>query len=339
MVAITGKELKELLTTDKAKLILESIGCHDIKQSGKTITAANPQGDNRTAICCYTDSWNVEDNTKGEYQSKKCRDIISFVQFICDLSFPGAMRKICEIIDEDYFFDKIDDKPAFLAFLDFVETGVRKETDGKIEVLPERVLDQFEMIPNKKWLDEGFTVRSMKLFETGIDLDSERITVPIREESGGDLIGIKGRLIDDSKIDGNKYLAIYQYPKTRILFGLWQNYKSIKEKNEVLVFESEKIIIKMHGFGFDNCVSIGGKSLSDYQCEKLLRLEVPITFCLDKDVTFQELEANATKLKFPVQTQPIYALKDTLNLLGIKETPGDNMSTFEVLIKNCKVEI
>lgn len=337
MIVITGAQLKELLNVEKAKLILESIGCHSITENGNKICASNPNGDKKNAICCYSGSWNVEDYTRGEYQAKKCRDIISFVEFICDISFPQAMKKICSIIGENYYYNKVDTTPLFIKFLDFVETGKKQEDEGKINVLPERILGQFEIIPNKKWLDEGISIEAQKYFQLGIDIDSGRIIIPIRTELG-DLCGIKGRLLRDEEANGDKYLYIYSCPKSRILYGLWQNLKMIKEKHLIIIVESEKSVIKLYSLGYP-AVAIGGKVISDIQAELILRCDVDIILAFDEDVTDSELEENVQKLIYPVKTQKIEVIKDELHLMKTKESPCDNVNTWETLYESCRKEV
>jgi hypothetical protein len=59
-----------------------------------------------------------------------------------------------------------------------------------------------------------------KLFKIKFDLLTERIIIPIYDEIGT-LVGIKGRSLDDN--EENKYLYIYECPKNKILYGLYQN--------------------------------------------------------------------------------------------------------------------
>lgn len=339
-MAIKAKELKEVLDEDRIVMILESLGCHHIKKKTNCVTAARPGGDNEESVCCRTDNDNYHCDifTRTKFQLIKHRDILTLVSFIKGISFPQSMKYVCSLFELDYYYDKEAEVPKFLTWLNFVETGELKESDTKITVLPENVLNQFFMRACQKFLLEGVSVEAQNHFEIGCDVDSERITIPIRSEIG-DLCGVKGRLIDDSKANGNKYMYLYSTPKTLMLFGQYQNFEEIIKAGFVYVLEGEKSVIKLWGYGVKNCVSICGKSISDTQCELLLRLDVPIVFCLDSDVSEDELTANADKLKFPIQTQPVYALKDTLGLLATKASPCDDMEVWNILVNNFKEEI
>ena len=65
------------------------------------------------------------------------------------------------------------------------------------------------------------------MFEIGYDLDSHRITFPVRDEIGT-LVGVKGRALYEWQ--GDKYIYLERCAKSHILYGLWQNFEDIKKK-------------------------------------------------------------------------------------------------------------
>jgi DNA primase len=279
--------------------------------------------------------------TRAEFNARQYKDIIALVEFIENLSFPKAMKRICQICDIDYYHESIvEDKPKILTWLDFVETGINKENEDheKIEPIPQSILEQFVQRPVKKWLDEGITYSSQVKYNIGFDNVTERITIPIYEE-GGDLVGIKGRLIDDRKINDDKYIYIYSCPKNKILYGLHRNDRHIMDKQEVIVLEGEKSVIKLNGYGYKNAIAIGSKSLSRVQAEKLLRLNVPITLALDSDVSDEEIQKIIKELQYPIPMTDIYVLRDEMGFMGEKESPPDNIDTFNVLYNNFKIKV
>jgi DNA primase len=339
-VAIKAKELKEVLDEDRIVIILENLKCHHITKKFNCVTAALPDGDNESSVCCYTDNENyhVDVHTRTTFQSIKNRDIITLVGYIKGISFPQSMKYICSLFELDFYIDKQSEVPKFLTWLDFVETGELKESNTKITVLPEIVLNQFFMGACEKFLLEGISSEAQNHFEIGCDIDTERITIPIRSEIG-DLCGIKGRLLCDDKADGNKYMYLYSCPKSQILYGAYQNTKEITKANEVIIVESEKSVLKLYGLGYKNSVAIGGKSISEVQAEKILRFNVDIVLAFDKDVSEFEIEENLKKLVYPVKTQKIYSLQDPLNLLSEKESPCDSGETWKILYENFKIEM
>lgn len=311
--------------------------------SGNTIKAANPDGDNRNAICVYIDNnkyWNIENFTRNDFQVKDYRDIISFVEWIKDISFPKSIKYICQICGFDYYTDVHEEQtPAFISWLSFVESGHKQETEDKLHPIPECVLNQFIQIPVSKWIAEGVNYQTQKEFSIGFDVYSERITIPIYD-STGELVGVKGRLLDSSKSKDDKYIYLYPCSKSRLLYGLDKNYEQIKNNNECIVVEGEKSVLKLYSMGYKNAVAIGSKTISETQAELLLRLSVPITLALDQDVSDEEIQCNVEKLQYPIATVPIYVIKDRFGLLlNEKESPPDRAEIWEELYKDFRERI
>jgi DNA primase len=342
VVILKAKEFKDILDDDRIALIMESIGCHHIKKKFNCVTAALPDGDNESSVCCYTDNeiYHVDVHTRSAFQCIKNRDILTLIGFIKGISFPQALKFACSLFDLDYYYDHDSEVPKFLTWLDFVETGEMKESDTSITPLPEIILDQFFMGASERFLNEGVSVEAQNHFEIGCDIDTERIIIPIRSELG-DLCGVKGRLIKDSKLDGNKYKYMYIYgvSKTRMIYGLFQNHADIVKSGEIIVLESEKSVVKLWGLGYKNAVAICGKSISETQAELILRCNVDIVLAFDKDVQEEEIEANMERLNYPVKTQKVFVLQDPLNLLTEKESPCDCADTWKCLYENFKIEI
>jgi len=182
---------------------------------------------------------------------------------------------------------------------------------------------------------EGITSISQKNFQIGLDVLSERIVIPIRDELGS-LIGVKGRLFKDANIDDNKYMYLYSCPQSKILFGLDKSYKGIQETNEVIVVEAEKSVIKLNALGYNNAVAIGSKNISNFQVDKLLRLNVPITLALDKDVSKEEIDIIINELRMPFSLVELYVIDDVIGFLGEKDSPMDDAENWEVLYNNYK---
>ena len=63
----------------------------------------------------------------------------------------------------------------------------------------------------------------------------------------------------------------------------------IKRVGRIYVGEAEKFVEQAWSYGYRNTGGTGGKELSQYQIDLLVRLGVDIIFCFDKDVTKEEL--------------------------------------------------
>jgi DNA primase len=230
---MTSEFLKSRLNEDFIIDILFNLGCHSIKKQmfkGKPIICAgNPDGDNKGSINVYLDNFFVSNWTRPIFESRPFKDIITLVEFLENISYSQAIKRICEICGFDYY-EREPETPAFLKWVNFVETGkqAKKKNDEIFRPLPERILNQFRLNPVKKWYDEGIKNTIQKDFQIGFDIDTERIIIPIRDELGT-LVGVKGRLLRDSEGINDKYIYLYSCPKTQVLFGLYSNYKDIKK--------------------------------------------------------------------------------------------------------------
>jgi len=110
--------------------------------------------------------------------------------------------------------------------------------------------------------------------------------------------------------------------KSKILYGLDKSLKYIKEQGEVIVYESEKSVLKSWSMGFCHCVSIGGHEISDTQVLKLEKLGVDIILAFDKDISPKEVKKQADKF---ILKDSLYAIIPNKHkaLLGEKDAPVD----------------
>ena len=110
-------------------------------------------------------------------------------------------------------------------------------------------------------------------------------------------MAIKGRLNGEPEEFEPKYLYIVNGPMSQTLFGYSENYSSLYE-NEILVVESEKSVLKLDSWGYNNVVALGSNSLSITQAKLLLSLNPKrVTFLLDKSLPLDNTKRNADLLK------------------------------------------
>jgi DNA primase len=84
---------------------------------------------------------------------------------------------------------------------------------------------------------------------------------------------------------------------SQTLFGYSENYSSLYE-NEIIVVESEKSVLKLDSWGYDNAVALGSNSLSTTQAKLLMSLNPKsVTFMLDRDLPLENTKKNADLLK------------------------------------------
>lgn len=331
--------LKEhILENNLICTVLQELGCHHIKQKDGYIQCCNPDGNNPTAVCVYENTNLTTINyTRDITNGKKfSTDLISLVEFYKELSFPYAVKWICDILDIDYYSNFDDDLPKSLQItkmlLDLQTNDSIEEEEKQLEPISEKILGYFKSYVNDMFLQDGISYETQQEFEVGYDELTDRITIPIRDDLGN-LVGIKARHFNRKPPDGEcKYVYIERCAKSQILYGLYKTIHSIKNKQRVFVVEAEKGVLQLFDKGYQEVVSTGGSKITKCQIDKLTRLCVPIVLVFDKDVDKKELEAIADRFIDGVE---VYALIDTIGILNEKESPTDNIENFEKMLSDC----
>lgn len=318
--------------------ILESIGCHHIKFTGKYWTCANYDGDNHSAITIYnTDFLNVVNYTRNITQNGKFpSDLITLVGYNKSLSFFEAVRFVCNELGLSYYHDFDQDIPESLKITKMIfqmqENGIELEDEKVLKPISENILSYYNLYVNDMFLLDNIDYNTQQEFGIGYDAESNRITIPIRSEIG-DLVGVKGRLFKKELEENDlKYLYLEPCSKGRVLYGLYKTHEYIAKSGLVYVGESEKFVLQCWSMGYYNAVSIGGKTITKHQIDKITRLGVDVIFSFDKDVTQKELEDIANNF---VEGTKIYCVIDDKDILLPKESPTDNQEKWEMLLKNC----
>lgn len=328
--------LKEhILENNLIAKILEELGCHHIHKKDGFIQAANPDGDNVTAVCVYENTNLTTINYTRDISNGKniSTDIISLVEFYKNESFPYAIKWICDTLDIDYYSNLNDDLPASLKLtkmlIEMQTTDSTDEEEKPLKPISEDILSYFKPYVNDMFANDGVGYETQTEFEIGYDEFSNRITIPIRDDLGN-LVGIKGRyFFRNVPEDEQKFMYIEKCARSQILYGLYKTIHFIKQKQRVFVVEAEKGVQQLYDKGYFESVATGGKKISKCQIDKLTRLCVPIIFVFDKDVTKEELDEIANRFIDGIE---IYALIDKNGILDEKESPTDNIDKFEILL-------
>jgi DNA primase len=249
-------------------------------------------------------------------------DIIELVEKIKDIYFVNAIKWICDICGWEYYEEEFQsDSNELFDWLDKIEVKKYKLNEDSLRCLSEDILDQYEYGPNIWLYNEGISAKTQKEWEIHYDKNYNNIVYPIRDELGN-LIGVKARCLSNPDY---KFVALCEYPKSEILYGLYRNIQNIKEKNEVICVEAEKGVLILSEMGFNNVVATGGHAPSPIQTTKLIRLNVDIVWAYDNDIwtkkedkeSFNEVLQN-TKM-FAKQ----YVVYDKWEKLELKDSPYD----------------
>lgn len=332
-------ELQQIKTRifNESKIVevLELLDCWGIEteQNGKLYVAGLPDGENKRSVQIKNNE-NLISHIRSRGIVGDIYDVISYIVFDADTNekrqtcLSKSKYWICaklgyiEFIDDFYkeTSNEIKQKPKYNDWLKKLNKSSMQEITN--EVKPLKLLQFFGTVPYLKWLEEGISIKTQKMFQVGVDVQSERITFPVHNKSG-ELIGIKGRYFGcNEKIeDKYKYLYIIPCNKSIEFFNLHRALPHIIEKKEVIVVEGAKTVMLLYQWGYKNIISIEGDSLSDYQIQILkdLGLDIKFIFAWDKDKSVEFVFNEVIRLKGRLK----YAICDKENLLDDKDSPCD----------------
>ncbi|OBG93856.1 DNA primase [Mycobacterium sp. E3298] len=348
------KEIKQrIYEEDRVEELLLQLDCNHIRLSTNRYEAQLPDkfhSDNKRSLQVY-----LSEHLKCRVRSRGMDNIdiyglVSYIVFDIEdetkmlQNIPRAKKWICdrlgykEYIEGRFFEEKQEDPLAWLK-------QVRKQR-GKKSAVPmtenkaydDEILNQYIMFPHKKYLDDGLNYETQVEFQVGYDLYSERIIYPIHNQYG-EIISIKGRTtVEDYKEkDIYKFLYLYNYIKIIEWYNWHRALYYILEKREVIIFEGEKSCWFATQYGFRNCISIGGDSISDFQVDmiKNLGLDVQIIIALDKDKDAEAFKKEGRKFGAARQ---VFAMWDSKGLLSKedKDSPTDRgRDIFTALYEEC----
>lgn len=328
------RDLKEeILNRELISDILAELGCHHIRDKGDYVQAGNKDGDNPSSIVVYKNEYiSCTNYTRQITKNGRSADIFDLIAYVEDCSFAEAMKFVCELAGIDYYGEK-EDLPASLQILRMLKDmsiSDDEEDSSPVKPIPEEILSYYLPYGNKMFEDDGISLEMQREFEVSYCCQSNYITIPIRD-SLGTLVGVKGRYFGEPDEYHPKYTYIEPCCKGRILYGYWQNKDYIKQNQYVYVLESEKAVQQLATIGVRSCVSTGGKTISKYQVEEIIRTGCTPILALDKDVKEEELQNIASMFMDGIA---VYAIIDKDNILDEKESPSDDPQKWHHLVKN-----
>lgn len=218
-----------------------------------------------------------------------------------------------------------------------------------IPIINSQVLNAFVFYPTPEWISDGISEESMKEYNILYSIGQNKIIIPHYNENG-DLIGIRGRALNEEDLVFGKYMPIllngkmYSHPLGYNLYGLNLVKDNIKKMKIAIVAEGEKATLQYNTmFGKDRnvCVATCGSTFHLYQLELLVRAGAEkILIAFDKegenwkeqDKYYRKLKDICEKYKTRCNMGFIY---DSQNLLKLKDSPFDRgKETFLKLYKN-----
>lgn len=356
-MSLDKDKIKESLTNDDIKLLLNELGSKDPLQGNQYQTCCH--GGNKHKLYyyeesklfhCYTDCGDNFDifelvirshATKGNqitfYQA------VQFVAAKTGKSFRtvGTLQQAeNHLIDDWNWINKFKKKDKIKA---------------ELPVFNEKVLDVFIHKPHEEWLDDGISYETQMKYGVCYYQKDHRIITP-HFNINNELVGLTGRALREEDIEaGKKYMPItvenklYSFPTMFNLYGLNRNKATIQRLKKVAIFESQKSVMKCEDFyGEDNfSVATCSSSISNWHRDTLLSLGVEEVF-IAHDKQFREPHSTESYdyaeklLKLAHKFSPYaktYILFDDWNLLDYKDSPCDKGKDILETLMKMKYEI
>ena len=217
-------------------------------------------------------------------------DIFGMVQKVQGCTFPQAVAYVCttldiqasEVVQDDMRDPWQRDLRRWLPNADYDEPAELTAYDPAI-------LSAFDHLYPSEWLEYGITRDSMDKFGIGWYARQACISIPVVQN--GQLVGVRGRYTKRQDVDKGKYRPIamldgtvLKFSTNQCLYGLDQNKAAIEKCHQVLLFESEKSILKADSWNIHNALAIFGSNISKRHIEMLLELGVnDVVLCMDSD--------------------------------------------------------
>jgi DNA primase len=333
------EEIKEKLLEQPESIIniLETFDCHKARINGREVRCAREEGANPTAVVIRLT--NNENLLVKDYELNTVLDLINYLIKIKNASFKDVMNAIKQELHLDSIYNY--KKPIGL-FGGIYSNISRNNSEISVTTYPEEILEQYGNTPCTLWLEDGISLSTQRKWGIGYDVQSQRITMPIRT-STGEIMAIKGRLNGEPEEFEPKYLFIENGPMSQTLFGYSENYSSLYE-NEILIVESEKSVLKLDSWGYNNVVALGSNSLSTTQAKLLMSLNPKcVTFLLDKSLPLENTRRNAELLKtFCTMRQlniKYWNWEDNLTLNDKSAPCDDTKEEFQYILQNEVLDI
>lgn len=321
-------EVKQYIVENNLLItLLEKMKFHNIKNKetndGNWIYCSWETGDNPNAVQIKCDNLFVRTYTHTHISS----DIFALVCYVYECDFINSLKKVHELLNIPYTskYNKTENKSVDL-LRPLKKYRVKNISSEEAKSYSTEVLQSYKQTNWIEWIKQGISNTVAKEFLVCYDPLQERMLLPYRALDPKDnvIIGITGRSLLSAEICKQfsipKYICILPFKKSQTLYGYAENYTHIIEKGEVVVGESEKMVLQRASMFDRTCLGIGGHDISKKQIQLLIGLNVDITIAFDKDVDEKEVREQCAKFK---GIRNIYYIIDKDNLLGEKDAPTD----------------
>lgn len=328
MIEVLKKRLLE--DPEKIKQLLERFDFYKIRIHSSYISFARSQESSPKSITIYLGS-NKALLVK-DWATNEVKDVFNYIISNRSVSFREVVSATKSILGIDgYIYDETPRVEAFGGFYG----RIKNRTAPELKVYDESILDKYIRRGNQRFLKDHISLETQQKFGIGFDVESQSITIPIRNEAGG-LVGVKCRRNEDDC--EMKYWYDVPCQMSRILYGFSDNYESLESADTIYVFEAEKSTMQCYSYGYRSAVSLGSGTISKKQIQLLLSLSPKkIVLLHDAQYPWESVERNLKAIQSynRMQETELYYWNNFGRDYGGKISPTDKGEQFfEVVIKN-----
>ncbi|MEM7548635.1 MAG: DNA primase [Bacteroidota bacterium] len=286
-----------------------------LKKKGQNLWACCPFHDEKTP------SFSVAPH-KGIYKCFGCGKAGDSLTFVMDhegMDYPEAVRYLAKKFGVEIIEEQVSDEQQelqnereslyiLLNFVkDFYHSNLKNSDEGraigysyfKERGYDDNAIDSFDLGYSldqwdallKEALAKGYSKELLekagliiKKEEKEYDRFRGRVIFPIHNLSGK-VIAFGGRIIKKSERQP-KYINSPEtelYHKSKVLYGIYQAKKSIRQEENVYLTEGYTDVISLHQVGIGNVVASSGTSLTEEQIKLIKRFTPNITVLFDGD--------------------------------------------------------
>lgn len=318
---------------DNADLLAYAQQTMELEQRGNDYFAHCPLHQDKTPSLSFTPA-------KNSYYCFSCGRSGGMIGFLIDfegLDFDSAVEKASVLANVD--MSKMCQSRTISMLKRWRTALMPKIEVTKHEIIPKKELEKFSKTEKAtEWISEGIKPDVLDLFGIRIDTYGNRIVYPVYDIDGN-LINIKGRTryANYKALKLAKYMNYYKVGTMDYFQGLEITLPYIKEKNEIIIFESIKSVMKAYGWGYKNCASAEKHTLTPEQISLLAKLKVDVVLAYDSDIDYKQGEVweDIERLR---RITNVYIIQDKDGLLGgkdAKNSPADcGLDIWEELYSN-----
>ena len=320
--------LKLQLTEDRIIELMDALGAPLMKADGNYLVFPS--------ICHQSDPlahsaklWLYLDSM--QYKCWSCGfsgDTISLVQHVKHLDFNQAITYICSTlhlqVGQVEQNEQLDNWAELRRFLPNAEPE-----PCKLATYDPAVLSLFDHLYPQDWLDYGITKDTLDKFGVGWYARQACISIPV--VFNGQLVGVRGRYTRERDVVKGKYRPIctldgqvLKLATSEVLYGYDQNKGAIEKSRQVVLFESEKSVLKAPSFNVHNSLAVFGSNISKRHIQLLLELGVnEVVLAFDND--YKQVGDDEFKF-FVVKTKKLVAkLRSYFNVSIVYNNQGYDM--------------